>query len=195
MARTASRIAARSGVLTSASAMKSPPCTRAPPPEEASNSRVAENDDPEFLSGVLIRAHAEVLDHLLILAAFGAYERCELIDRHWAYVCAGVRKLVLDLRLHQKRVDRAVEPRNHIAWRLRRREEADPQRKVEILERARLGDGRNIRGDRRTRRRGHRQHFQQAGFHVRNDRRHAREIEIDMAADEIVERRRGALVR
>jgi len=51
---------------------------------------------------VLIRAHAEVLDHLLILAAFGAYERCELIDRHWAYVCAGVRKLAYRVQKYQE---------------------------------------------------------------------------------------------
>src|SRR5689334_17164904 len=73
------------------------------------------------------------------------------------------------------------------------RHHADPQDAL-IAGHAELGDGREIRGQRRARAARDREHPELAGGHMRRRGRVGVQLELDLPGEEIGHRRRGALV-
>ena len=88
-----------------------------------------------------------------------------------------------------------IEPHHDVSRRCTRREHALPKPDIEIGKRSRLGDGRHVRRRRRAFRRGDRDELQRARLDLCPRRRKSGKEEIDVATQEIVERRSRALVR
>src|SRR5262245_954335 len=85
-----------------------------------------------------------VLDNRGELHDLGLHERLELTDRHRRDLSAGIDELGLDVWLLQDAVDLGIEPPNDLAGRTLRREEALPERNVEVADTASLRHRRHL---------------------------------------------------
>ena len=142
----------------------------------------------------LLRPDPRRLHDARVLVALGLDECGELIDRHRHDVDAGVVHLLPDVGQRERVVDRLVQRRDHVGWRVVRREEAAPQAEIEILDPGRLGDGRHVGRHRGAARGRDRQHLHLPGVHERQRGGEAGEIEVDVAPEQVGKGRGRALV-
>ncbi len=135
-----------------------------------------------------------MVDDVEILVALRPCEGGELLGRHRRHLRAVVLEPAADVGLGDQPVDLGIEAGHHLFRRSPRREDALPEADIEIADLCRFADGWHIGSGRRALRGRDRDELQRVRLDLRIGGGESGEEEIDVRAEQIVERGTSALV-